>query len=799
MATPTTGLEKIKLSEKLYTIPEKKGILRSLIIFLRIFLVSIQQFMKNDGLTKASAIAYTNIVSLVPVLTVALALLTVTSGFKDKEDELFDQLNTFLLKNEIKMDITPYLETLKDIINSATQIGTVGFVVLIFSATAILRTLEAAFNQIWKIETPRPMAQKIIFYFFILAIGPMLGAVIYSFAFKFADAMRASHLYSVTRSSDNFLWIGGENGTLIKIDEKGKKLARLKDFKIDYENMYCISLTRDPEVTCDKPKLNKETFIKVRNRKQQLIAISTDGIILESTDLGKTWKLTEFVGVKFVDFSIADENNLFLVTQKGEAINYHGKDKFERLPFNYYNSNEDVVLTRVRFPDPKNGCYLDAKGYIWFTSDGGKSFNPKKVTNAPLNDLAYLDLKNIVVVADKGGIFSTTDGGNTWTDFSHRKISYTKVWNLQNEGRTELVVLNEAGMILYSYDMADNWQVSYAPQYGKLNAMIPINPKFGFAALNPEDEGEETQAEESKTVKEPVSPPANQSPGDAAGDILAVGEFGIISIGDFKNNQLVWHTISGGENAFSIYSIINMLIPLSAIWLFFLILYMLIPNTRVPFKPAAIGAALTGTILLLFLWSFLIYLKSFATSTMLIYRALAAVPIFLLIVYCLSIICLFGAEITATLQYKDRYLSSKNPFAEDDEEGKYTFYNVIKLLVIVYNYQLSHRKLIPQSVLKHKLNVAPGEYEALLSELSNQEFLVKTEEETISPCRVATDLDLYEIYEKIIKEKVSLPENTTGEKFSIKVKDTFVLVHNYSKETLTKIKLSDLVVQNGRI
>ena len=126
--------------------------------------------------------------------------------------------------------------------SSATQIGAIGFVVLIFSATAILRTFEAAFNQIWRITTPRPFIDKIIFYFFILAIGPLLGAIFTSFAVKFADATRASHLYSITRSSDNFLWMTGENGTIVKIQENGKRLAKLKDFKIDFENMHCISL-----------------------------------------------------------------------------------------------------------------------------------------------------------------------------------------------------------------------------------------------------------------------------------------------------------------------------------------------------------------------------------------------------------------------------------------------------------------------------------------------------------------------------------------------------------------------------
>ena len=179
--------------------------------------------------------------------------MAITSGFNEKQDEIFEQITTFLQKNEIKIDISPYLDTLKDLVSSATQIGAVGFVVLIFSATAILRSFEAAFNQIWNIGSPRPFLDKIIFYFFILSVGPLLSVIILGFALKLTDKLRPSHLYSVRRDSANFIWIAGERGTLIKIDESGKKLAKLSDLDIDYENVDCIDTEKK-----EKVKMNDE-------------------------------------------------------------------------------------------------------------------------------------------------------------------------------------------------------------------------------------------------------------------------------------------------------------------------------------------------------------------------------------------------------------------------------------------------------------------------------------------------------------------------------------------------------------
>ena len=210
--------EKNKINQ-IFEYQSYTGIKKSLRLGLRIIYVSIIRFYRDECLMQASAVSYTTIVSLVPMLTVALAFLTITSGFNERQDVIFDEINTFFQKNEIKIDLSSYLETLKDIINSATQIGAVGFIVLIFSATAILRSFEASFNKIWRIDTPRPFVDKIIFYFFILSVGPLLFAILIGFANKGSDKLRPSHLFSISRDYSNFLWIAGERGTLIKTDD----------------------------------------------------------------------------------------------------------------------------------------------------------------------------------------------------------------------------------------------------------------------------------------------------------------------------------------------------------------------------------------------------------------------------------------------------------------------------------------------------------------------------------------------------------------------------------------------------
>ena len=368
--------------------------------------------------------------------------------------------------------------------------------------------------------------------------------------------------------------------------------------------------------TCELPKLNKEDFIKIRNRNKSIVSISRAGVLLQSFDNSLTWKLTVFQNSSFKDFSIIDENNLLILNEKGDIFKYSNMEKVEFIPLK--TSEVDAMATRVRFYDSKLGFILDDSGMLWISRDGGTSFQANKVTENRLEDIAIINREIFILVGEKGGIYKSFDGGKTWKDISHKNITFSKIWNLSDNGTEVLLVLNNLDQILRSTDMGENWEINYTPENGALLGIAPINPRFGFKSLNPEeDETEDAVKEQEILSQNPVK-----------GDILAVGEFGKISIGELKDDKVVFKGISGGEAIFSLYSILRFTFPLIAIWLFFVMLYTLIPNTKVPIKAAMTGAIVTGVIFLLFLYGFGIYVRSFSGATFMIYRALAADPYF---------------------------------------------------------------------------------------------------------------------------------------------------------------------------
>ncbi len=776
--------EKNKINQ-IFEYQSYTGIKKSLRLGLRIIYVSIIRFYRDECLMQASAVSYTTIVSLVPMLTVALAFLTITSGFNERQDVIFDEINTFFQKNEIKIDLSSYLETLKDIINSATQIGAVGFIVLIFSATAILRSFEASFNKIWRIDTPRPFVDKIIFYFFILSVGPLLFAILIGFANKGSDKLRPSHLFSISRDYSNFLWIAGERGTLIKTDDSGKKLAKLSEFKIDFENIVCYDLENKKIVpTCEVPKLNKENFIKVRNRNKTIVAISQEGVLLESFDNNEKWKITYFLNSKFKDFTMIDENNILILKESGDVFRYSNFDKVEYILLK--NLDNIAIGTRVRFYDSKLGFILDESGNLWISRDGGTTFNMSKVSSNRLEDIAILNREIFFLVGEKGGIFKTLDGGLTWKDISHKNITFTKIWNLKDSNKEVLLVLNNFDQILRSDDMGENWSITYTPENGALLSLVPINPRFGFKALNPDDD------ETEEAIKEQEQSQTQQQSSVVKADILAVGEFGKISLGELKEDRVEFKKVSGGEALLSFYSLIRITFPLLAVWLFFLMLYTLIPNAKVPIKAAMSGSIITSVIFLLFLYSFGIYIRSFSGSTFVIYRALAAVPLFLLGVYSVSNIILLGAEITATLQFQDRYLSD-SIFIQKEVEPNSTFFNALQLILMVYSYQKKEKTLPTEEKLRFILGIPSNEFSLIKKRLLKAGLLLISEKGILIPTRASNDLYALDIHKAILGSAYTVPENGVNTILNLNIKDDFVTLESYISDKLGKIKLNHLL------
>ncbi|WP_061226387.1 YhjD/YihY/BrkB family envelope integrity protein [Leptospira interrogans] len=733
-------------------IPEKV-FLRTFVIFIRIILGSAYRFIKDDCLMQASGISYTTIVSLIPMLTVALSLITITSGLENRKEEIFDTINTFILQSNISIDINPYLETIGDLIDTASQIGAIGFITLVFSATAVLRSLENAFNGIWKIHSNRSLFQKLIFYFFVLAIGPLLFVIVEGIAKRTIDFFRPSHYFSMEKDPSGKIWVSGENGTLFRMDSNLKKEYSIREEEIDFENMKCLDALGGRLDFCKKPDIEASNFVRIKIREGVIYALSAKGLLLIKPLESPIWRLASFEGVELKDIEVINSNNIFIIFKNGEVLHYIP----EGISFKpIFKDRLKMNASKIYFPDELNGYIVDESGTVWTSNDGGFNFYPNRLTHLAFHDIHKTINGEIFLAGERGALYRSTDEGNTWIQLSHKRYNFIRIWSFTGTDITELFLMDSLGNILISTDLGEHWNPFYTPMNGKLWANLLLERK------------------ENGQIK-----------------ILNIGEYRTISVTESKDQKFATTLITGGDSVFTIYSFLRILFPLSGIWLFFLSLYSLIPNTKVPLKASSVGAAVTGVIFLVFLWGFQVYILSFTETTMIIYKALAAIPIFLLGVYSLSLIVLFGAEITACLQFRERYIAPLHSLEEMNISPSNEFRKLI--LTLKSAYKIQKEKKVPSShvELSSVSGLKEEEIPGLTKKLCELELLSETKKNEFVPIASPVDLSIADVYRKVPEPLLTGDQNL--KLFPTNIISKIEKTEEKLQNDLDAIKFSDLI------
>jgi membrane protein len=94
--------------------------------------------------------------------------------------------------------------------------------------------------------------------------------------------------------------------------------------------------------------------------------------------------------------------------------------------------------------------------------------------------------------------------------------------------------------------------------------------------------------------------------------------------------------------------------PYCLMWVLFIFMYILMPNTRVNFSSGMIAGVIAGTIFQIVQWAYVDFQVGMARYNA-IYGSFAALPLFLIWIQMSWLIVLFGAEISFAYQYVDTY------------------------------------------------------------------------------------------------------------------------------------------------
>tara|TARA_R110002072_G_scaffold302990_1_gene490812 strand:+ start:40927 stop:42336 length:1410 start_codon:yes stop_codon:yes gene_type:complete len=132
------------------------------------------RFYRTECLLKAGGLAYSAILSLVPLLLISFALFSAFAQTEDAAEALTNGLADFLsgiFGGDSKARIASLIHALQA--NSGNvQLLTV--IVLTVTATSLFRSLEGAFERIWEVNKPRTLVQSFKNFWIIITIGPLV-------------------------------------------------------------------------------------------------------------------------------------------------------------------------------------------------------------------------------------------------------------------------------------------------------------------------------------------------------------------------------------------------------------------------------------------------------------------------------------------------------------------------------------------------------------------------------------------------------------------------------------------------
>ena len=148
-------------------ISKKRNILYNTI---KIITLSIREFIQGRVINKASALTYSTLLAIIPILAILFAI---ARGF-GLDNLLEEQLRTGLEGQALAAEtILSFIDSYLSQAKNGVFIG-VGIIMLFYTVLLLTHNMEQTFNSIWQVKKLRSLYRKMTDYFSMLLLLPLL-------------------------------------------------------------------------------------------------------------------------------------------------------------------------------------------------------------------------------------------------------------------------------------------------------------------------------------------------------------------------------------------------------------------------------------------------------------------------------------------------------------------------------------------------------------------------------------------------------------------------------------------------
>ena len=149
------------------------GVIEALLdpVWLKAFgLHLLQHFREDRSFESAAALSYTSLLALVPLLTVMLGVIAAFPVF----DRLTDEVETYVFTHFMPAAGEVVREHLHDFVQRTAGLTGAGTIFLIATAILLMSTIERSLNRIWRVKALRRPTNRLVIYWAVLTLGPLL-------------------------------------------------------------------------------------------------------------------------------------------------------------------------------------------------------------------------------------------------------------------------------------------------------------------------------------------------------------------------------------------------------------------------------------------------------------------------------------------------------------------------------------------------------------------------------------------------------------------------------------------------
>lgn len=127
-------------------------------------------FYKDNCLVRAAALAYTALLSIVPLATVSFVVIKAFPVFQG----FTDQVENYIFSNFIATSAKTIQQYIHQFSEQAMQLSSTGLIFLLVTAVLMIFNMEASFNAIWRARSHRRGIPAFLMYWAVITLLPVL-------------------------------------------------------------------------------------------------------------------------------------------------------------------------------------------------------------------------------------------------------------------------------------------------------------------------------------------------------------------------------------------------------------------------------------------------------------------------------------------------------------------------------------------------------------------------------------------------------------------------------------------------